>query len=109
MESIGFPLIMALPKGRTFNARFWRDNILAALTQLQPEGDGRKLVFTLTMQGLILLKNIKGFAKKMDCDSLSIHPTHLISPIRLLSVHLCQGTSQRNGISIIRGITRRNL
>jgi transposase len=41
---LGFPLIVALPKGRTFNAEYYRDNILAALTQLQPEDDGRKLV-----------------------------------------------------------------
>jgi histone-lysine N-methyltransferase SETMAR len=44
MEFLGFPLIVALPKGRTFNADYYRDNILAALTQLQPEDDGRKLV-----------------------------------------------------------------
>jgi hypothetical protein len=40
----GFPLIMALPKGRIFNAEYYRDDILAALTQLQREDDGRKLV-----------------------------------------------------------------
>jgi hypothetical protein len=40
----GFSLIVALPKGRTFNAEYYRDNILAALTQVQPEDDGRKLV-----------------------------------------------------------------
>jgi hypothetical protein len=38
-----FPLIAALPKGCTFNAEYDRDNLLAALTQLQPEDDGRKL------------------------------------------------------------------
>jgi histone-lysine N-methyltransferase SETMAR len=41
---LGFPLIAALPKGRTFNAEYYRDNILVALTQLQPEDDGRKLI-----------------------------------------------------------------
>jgi hypothetical protein len=41
---LGFPLIMTLPKGRTFNAEYYRDNILASLAQLQPEDDGRKLV-----------------------------------------------------------------
>jgi NADH:ubiquinone oxidoreductase subunit E len=30
---------MALPKGGTFNAEYYRDNILTALTQLQPEDD----------------------------------------------------------------------
>jgi hypothetical protein len=29
-----FPLIVALLKGRTFNAEYYRDHILAALTQL---------------------------------------------------------------------------
>jgi transposase len=38
------PLILALPKGHTFNAEYYRDNILTALTQLQSEDDGRKLV-----------------------------------------------------------------
>jgi hypothetical protein len=52
----------------------------------------------LTMQGLTLLKNVELSAMKMDCGSLPIHPTHLISHIRLLSVRLCQGTSQRNGV-----------
>jgi histone-lysine N-methyltransferase SETMAR len=41
---LGFPLIVTLPKGCTFNAEYYRDNILAALTQLQSEDDGRKLV-----------------------------------------------------------------
>jgi histone-lysine N-methyltransferase SETMAR len=35
---------MALPKGRTFNAEYCSDNILAVLTQRQPEEDGRKFV-----------------------------------------------------------------
>jgi hypothetical protein len=41
---LGSPLIVALPKGRTLNAEYYHDNILAALTQLQPEDDGRELV-----------------------------------------------------------------
>jgi hypothetical protein len=38
------PLIVALPKERTFNAEHYRDNIRTVLTQLQPEDNGRKLV-----------------------------------------------------------------
>jgi transposase len=34
----------ALPKGHIFNAEYYCDNILAALTQLQPGDDGRSLV-----------------------------------------------------------------
>jgi hypothetical protein len=41
---LGFPLIVALPKGPTLNAEYYRDHIFAALTQLQPEDNGRKLV-----------------------------------------------------------------
>jgi hypothetical protein len=41
---LGFPLIVALPNGRIFNAEYYRDNILAALTRFQPEDDGRKLI-----------------------------------------------------------------
>jgi hypothetical protein len=39
---LGFSLILALPKGRTFNAKYYCDNIFAALTQFQREDDGRK-------------------------------------------------------------------
>jgi hypothetical protein len=38
---LGFPLIVALPKGGTFNTEYYRDTIVAALTQLQPEDDGK--------------------------------------------------------------------
>jgi histone-lysine N-methyltransferase SETMAR len=41
---LGFLLIVALPKGRTLNPEYYRDDILAALTQFQPEDDGIKLV-----------------------------------------------------------------
>jgi histone-lysine N-methyltransferase SETMAR len=43
-SSLGFPLIVTLPKGSPFNAEYYHDNILAALTQLQPDDDGKKLV-----------------------------------------------------------------
>jgi hypothetical protein len=35
---------VALPKKGSLNAEYYRDNILAALTQFQPEDEGRKLV-----------------------------------------------------------------
>jgi histone-lysine N-methyltransferase SETMAR len=41
---LGFPLIVALPKGRTFNAEYYRNNSLAALAQFQLEDDRRKFV-----------------------------------------------------------------
>jgi hypothetical protein len=41
---LGFHLIQSLPKGCSFNADYYRDNILAALTPLHPGPDGRQLV-----------------------------------------------------------------
>jgi hypothetical protein len=41
---LGFPLIVVLLNGRTFNADYYCDNILATLTQFQPEDDEGKLV-----------------------------------------------------------------
>jgi hypothetical protein len=41
---LGFALIVVLPMGCTFNAEYYRDNIFAALTQLQLEDDERKFV-----------------------------------------------------------------
>jgi hypothetical protein len=76
---LGFPLIVALPKARTFNAEYYRDNILAALTQLQLEDDGRKFVVHADNARAHTAQNVELFAKKMDCDSLPIHLTHLIS------------------------------
>jgi hypothetical protein len=72
---LGFFLIAAVPRGCTFNAEYYRDNILAALTQFQ-RTTGGNLLFMLTMQ---LLKKIELSAKKMDCGELPIYPTHLIS------------------------------
>jgi histone-lysine N-methyltransferase SETMAR len=43
-DPLGFPLIVAFPKGRIFNAEYYRDYILAALSQFQPADVGRKLV-----------------------------------------------------------------
>jgi hypothetical protein len=79
MNPLKFPLILALPKGRTFNAEYYRDNILATLTQLQPEDDGRKFVVHADNAKAHTAQKYRTFAKKMDCGSLSIHPTHLIS------------------------------
>jgi hypothetical protein len=68
-----------LLKGSTFNTEHYRNNILASLTQLHPENEGRKFIVHADNAGLRILKNVELFAKKMDCGSLPIHPTHLIS------------------------------
>jgi hypothetical protein len=77
---LGFPLIVALPKGCTFDTDYYHDNnILAALTQLQPEDDRRKPVVHADNARAHTAQKCRTFAKKMDCCSLSIHPAHLIS------------------------------
>jgi hypothetical protein len=46
----------------------------------------------------------------MDCSSLPIHSTHLIPhhPTSFCSVMSRNGSKERNGVSIRRGIARRN-
>jgi hypothetical protein len=39
-----FPLIVALPEGHPFDAEYYRDHILAALVQFQPEDDGKQFI-----------------------------------------------------------------
>jgi hypothetical protein len=72
---LGFPLIVALPKGRTFNVEYYRDNILVAQTQLQSEDDGEKLIVHADNA---IAQNAELFTKKIDCGSFPIHPNQLI-------------------------------
>jgi hypothetical protein len=74
-----WPLIVVLPKGHTFDAEYYHDNILAALTQIQREDQGRKLVVLAGNARAHTAQNVELFVKKMDCGSLPIHPTHLTS------------------------------
>jgi transposase len=75
MDPLGFPLIVALPKGHTFNADYYRDNILAALTQLQPEDDGRKLVVHADNARAHTAQKRQNFCKEKGLR-LASHPTH---------------------------------
>jgi hypothetical protein len=61
---LGFPLIVALPKGRTFNAECCRDNILEALIQLRREDDRRKLVVYIDKIRVHTAQNCRIFAKE---------------------------------------------
>jgi hypothetical protein len=76
---LGFPLIVVPPNGCTFNAGSYRDNILAALTQLQLEDDGRKLIVHADNARAHTAQKYRTFCEEMDRGSLRIHPTHLIS------------------------------
>jgi hypothetical protein len=63
-NSLRFPLIVVLPKGRTFNAEYYRDNILATLTQLQSEDDERKLVVHVDNARTHTAKNVEVLRRK---------------------------------------------
>jgi hypothetical protein len=93
---LGFPLIVVLPKGGTFNAEYYRDDILAALTQFQPEDGGRKLVVHADNARAHTAQKRRTFVNKMDCGSLPIHPTHLIShhPTSFCSVMSRNGSKE---------------
>jgi hypothetical protein len=78
-EFIGICLDRGILKGRIFNAEYYRDHILTALTQFHPGDDGRKLVVHADNARVHTAQKHRTFVKKMDCGSLSIHPTHLIS------------------------------
>jgi hypothetical protein len=105
---LGFPLIVALPNGRTFNAEYYRDNILAALAQSQPEDDGRKLVVHADNARPHNTQKYRTFAKQTDSGSLPIHPTHLISHYATSFCLVISRNVPKEGVSIIRGIPRRN-
>jgi hypothetical protein len=76
---LGFPLIVELPKGRTFNAEYYRDNIIVPLTEFQPEDDERKLIVHVDNGRVHTAQKCRTFAKKMECSSLIIHLPNLIS------------------------------
>jgi transposase len=72
---LGFPLIVALPKGCTFNAEYYRDNILAALTQLQLEDDGRKLVVHTDNARAHIAQKCRTFCEENGLR-LALHPPY---------------------------------
>jgi hypothetical protein len=76
---MGFPLIVALPKGRTFNAEYYRDNILAALTQFRPENNGRKLAVNADNAKAHTAQKCRTFCERNGLWLAPIDPTQLIS------------------------------
>jgi transposase len=72
---LGFPLIAALPKGRPFNVKYYRDNIFAALTQFQPEDDGRKLVVHADNARAHIAQKCRTFCEENGLR-LALHPPY---------------------------------
>jgi histone-lysine N-methyltransferase SETMAR len=72
---LGFPLTMAFPKGRSFNAEYYRYNILAALTQLQPEDDERKLVVHADNARAHIAQKYRAFCEENGLR-LALHPPY---------------------------------
>jgi hypothetical protein len=73
---------MALPKGRPFNAEYHRDDILGALTQLQPEDDGRKLVVDADNERADTVQKCRTFCEE---NGLRLAPHPPCSPDLALS------------------------
>jgi hypothetical protein len=71
-----FPLIMAFPKGRIFNAEYYHDNILVALTQFQPEDDGRKFVVHVDNAEARIAQKCRTFCEANGLR-LAPHPPYL--------------------------------
>jgi hypothetical protein len=61
---LGFHVLKALRKGRTFDAEYYRDNILTALISLRPEAAGGNLLFMQIMQRPIRFKSVSPFVPK---------------------------------------------
>jgi hypothetical protein len=76
---LGFPLIVTFIQGHTFNAEYYRDNILAVLAQLQPEDNGRKLVIHADNARAHTAQKHRTLCEENGLGLLPIHPTHLIS------------------------------
>jgi transposase len=72
---LGFPLIVALPKGRTLNTEYCHDNILTSLTQLQPEDDRRKLVVHADNARARTAQKCRAFCKENGLR-LAPHPSY---------------------------------
>jgi hypothetical protein len=70
-----FPLIVALPKGRTFHTEHYHDNVLVALTQRQPEDDGRKLAVHADNKRADIVQKCRTFCEENGLR-LAPHPPY---------------------------------
>jgi hypothetical protein len=68
---------VALPNGRTFNTEYYRDTILAALTQFQPEDDGRKLIIHADNARALTAQKYRTFCEE---NGLRLAPHSSYSP-----------------------------
>jgi hypothetical protein len=96
MESFGFHVLEALPKGRTIDSGRYRDNTLTALVSLRPEEGGEKLVIHAENARPIRLKSVSPFGPKTGWDSPHTHRTRLISQLQIsfcsdISNTVCKG------------------
>jgi hypothetical protein len=73
MESIGIFLDRGTSLRAHFNAEYYYDHILAALTQLQPEADGRKFVVHAYNAGAHIAQKCRSFCEENELW-LAPHP-----------------------------------
>jgi hypothetical protein len=73
-----FHLLDSAPKGNTFNAEYYRVNILTELLPLRPHVDGERLAIHVNNANPTPSERAKRFPRKICSASPSIHRTHLI-------------------------------
>jgi transposase len=74
-NALGFHLVEALPKGRSFNAEYYRDNILTELIRLRPQAGERNLVIHADNASLHTAQNCRTFCAKNGLR-LATHPPY---------------------------------
>jgi hypothetical protein len=108
---LGFPLIMARPKGRTFNVAYYRENILAALTQLQPmiyRASGvPRAIFERNLPGLFINSKAKQRMKSCSTRILNTGNAYCSADQTLLTVRLKRSDQglDSDGIALIENIS----
>jgi hypothetical protein len=70
---LGFHLLNSLPKGRIFNAEYYRDTILSALLPLCPQADERKLMIHANNASLHTSRKYIAFCAE-NALPLAVHP-----------------------------------
>jgi hypothetical protein len=76
---LGFHLLDALPKGNTFNAGYYRVNILTELLPLRPQVDGRRLAIHADSARSHTARKCRTFCEESR-PRLAVHPPSSHNP-----------------------------
>jgi histone-lysine N-methyltransferase SETMAR len=72
---LGFHLLDALPKGNTFNAKYYRVNLLTKLLPLRPQVDGRRPVIHAGNARPHMARKCRAFCEE-NLLRLAMHPAY---------------------------------